>query len=93
MASNRKALCVGINNFKNLPSAALQGCANDARDMAALLKELLGFTAADITILTDAQATKANIMKNLSSMVAAAKAGKFNYLVFSLSSHGTQVPD
>ena len=93
MASNRKALCVGINNFKNLPSAALQGCVNDARDMAALLKELLGFTAADITILTDAQATKANIMKNLSSMVAAAKAGKFNYLVFSLSSHGTQVPD
>jgi hypothetical protein len=46
--------------------------------MAALLKELLGFTAADITILTDAQATKATIMKNLSSMVAAAKAGKFN---------------
>jgi hypothetical protein len=26
-------------------------------------------------------------------MVAAAKAGKLNYLVFSLSSHGTQVPD
>jgi hypothetical protein len=32
-------------------------------------------------------------MKNLTSMVADAKAGKFNYLVFSLSSHGTQVPD
>jgi len=93
MASNRRALCVGINNFKNLPAAALQGCVNDARDMAALLKDLLGFTAADITTLTDAQATKANIMKNLTSMVAAAKAGKINYLVFSLSSHGTQVPD
>ena len=49
MASNRKAqLCVGINNFKNLPSAALQGCVNDARDMAALLKELMGFTAATL---------------------------------------------
>jgi hypothetical protein len=93
MASNRRALCVGINNFKNYPSAALQGCVNDAKDMAALYKSLLGFTTADITILTDAQATKANIMKNLTSMVADAKAGKFNYLVFSLSSHGTQVPD
>ena len=93
MASNRRALCVGINNFKNYPSAALQGCVNDAKDMAALYKDLLGFTNADITILTDVQATKANIMKNLTSMVADAKAGKYNYLVFSLSSHGTQVPD
>lgn len=93
MASKRRALCVGINKFKNYPSAALQGCVNDAKDMAALHKELLGFTNADITVLTDAQATKANIMKLLSAMVADAKAGKFNYLVFSLSSHGTQVPD
>lgn len=47
----------------------------------------------DIVKLTDAQATKANIMKNLKSMVDDAKAGKLNYLIFSLSSHGTQVPD
>jgi len=93
MASNRKALCVGINVFKNLPGATLQGCVNDAHDMATLLKDLLGFKTADITILTDSQATKANIMKNLTSMVADAKAGKYSYLVFSWSSHGTQVPD
>ena len=93
MASTRKALCVGINVFKNLPSATLQGCVNDAKDMGALLKDLLGFTAGDITTLTDTQATKANIMNNLKSMVADAKAGKYSYLVFSLSSHGTQVPD
>jgi hypothetical protein len=93
MASNRKALFVGINKFKNLPAATLQGCVNDANDMAKLHKELLGFTDADITILTDAKATKANIMKNLGAMVADAKAGRLSYLVFSLSSHGTQVPD
>ena len=93
MATNRKALCVGINQFKNYPSAALQGCVNDAKDMGALLKSLLGFKAGDITTLTDSQATKANIMSNLKSMVAGAKAGKYSYLVFSLSSHGTQVPD
>lgn len=93
MASNRKALCVGINQFKNYPSSNLQGCVNDAHDMGALLKDLLGFTAGDITTLTDAQATKANILSNLKSLVADAKAGKYSYLVFSLSSHGTQVPD
>jgi hypothetical protein len=43
--------------------------------------------------LTDAQATKAAILKQLQAMVADAKAGKLSYLVFSLSSHGTQLPD
>ncbi len=91
--SDRKALLVGINKFKNYPGATLSGCVNDANDMAKLLKDLLGFTDSDITILTDAQATKAKIMAGLSSMVADAKAGKLKYLVVSLSSHGTQVPD
>ena len=93
MATNKKALCVGINNFKNYPSAKLQGCVTDAKEMSALLRDLLGFQAGDITLLTDAQATKANIMSNLKAMVDGAKDGKYNYLVFSLSSHGTQVPD
>lgn len=93
MATNRKALCVGINKFKNYSSATLQGCVNDAKDMSSLLQKLLGFAKADITTLLDAQATKANIMKYLKAMVDGAKAGRYNYLVFSMSSHGTQVPD
>jgi metacaspase-1 len=89
----KKALCVGINKFKNYPSSTLQGCVNDAKDMTGILKDFLGFKATDITTLTDAQATKVNIMKNLNEMVDGAKKGKYDYLVFSLSSHGTQVPD
>jgi hypothetical protein len=92
-AMSRRALCVGINNFKNYPSAALQGCVNDANDMKGILKDFLRFTDSDITVLTDAQATKSNIMTNLKSMVEGAKKGKYGYLLFSLSSHGTQVPD
>lgn len=88
-----RALCVGINQFKNYPQATLQGCVNDAHDMVSILKTFLGFTDADITVLTDTQATKANIMAKLGSMVSDARAGKLNYLVFSMSSHGTQVPD
>ena len=91
--SNRRALCVGINQLKNYPQSALQGCINDARNMQRLLGDFLGFGSSDITVLTDAQATKANIMTNLKTMVAGAKAGKLSYLLFSLSSHGTQVPD
>ncbi len=90
---NRKALCVGINTFKNYPTATLQGCVNDANDMASLLRDLLGFSDSNITQLTDQQATKTNIMGELKKLVEAAKNGKVNTLVFSLSSHGTQVPD
>lgn len=93
MANDRRALCVGINVFKNYPGSALQGCVNDANDMASVLKDFLGFSDTDITKLTDAQATKDNILKSLTDMVNGAKAGKYKYLVFSLSSHGTQVPD
>jgi len=90
---HKKALCVGVNAFQHYPSATLQGCVNDAKDMAALLKEQLGFSDSDIIILADAQATKANIMQNLVSMVKEAKAGKHRYLVFSFSGHGTLAPD
>ena len=91
--ANRRALCVGINVYKNIPNATLQGCVNDTVQMRGLLKDFLGFTDSDIVVLTDAQATKAHIMQNLRDMVTGAKAGKYSYLVFSMSSHGTQVPD
>lgn len=91
--AGKRALFVGINKFANYAQFTLNGCINDAKDMAALYKNLLGFKASETTILTDAQATKANIMAKLKAMVADAKAGKLNYLVFSLSSHGTQMKD
>lgn len=93
MTSNRRALCVGINEFQNYPQAALNGCVNDVADMVDVLKQYLGFGDADIVQLTNAQSNKAQIMDNLKQMVDGAKAGKYNYLVFSFSSHGTQVPD
>lgn len=89
----RKALCVGINQFRNYPNNGLNGCVNDVKDKASVLTDFLGFTSVDIVTLTDSQATKSNIITNLTAMVQDAKAGKFDYLVFSLSSHGTQTPD
>jgi len=91
--AGKRALFVGINKFANYSQFTLNGCVNDAKDMAALYKDLVGLKTSDMTILTDAQATKANIMANLKAMVADAKAGKLGGLVFSLSSHGTQMND
>lgn len=93
MAGNRRALCVGINEFQNYPQSSLNGCVNDVADMVGILKTYFAFADADIVQLTNAQATKANIMGNLHEMVDGAKSGKYSYLVFSISSHGTQVPD
>lgn len=98
MVSDRKALCVGINQYKNYPKSNLQGCVNDVADMEDILTKYLGFkgsggTDPDIVKLTDSQATKANIMAPLKAMLEGAKAGKYTYLIFSMSSHGTQVPD
>lgn len=87
----RSALCVGINEFKNLPmSSWLSGCVNDAQDISAALRKL-GFTSRNTTVLTDADATKKAVMGALATMVGKAKAG--DHLVFSFSSHGTQVPN
>lgn len=92
--AGKKALCVGINKFQNLPQGNwLNGCVNDTDDMISVLKKYQGFTDNDIVKLTDEQATKKNIMENLTEMVNGAKAGKYDNLVFSISSHGTQVPD
>lgn len=89
----RRALCVGINKYKNYPDAALRGCVNDAREMSAALTRYLGFAKQDITVLTDRQATKTAIMKKLTAMVQGAQQGKYEYLAFTLSSHGTQIAD
>ncbi len=91
--SSRRALCVGINIFKNYPGNTLHGCVNDANQMVGILEKYLGFAGADIKMLTDANATKAAIMSELNAMVNGAISGKYRYLVFSMSSHGTQVPD
>ena len=89
----RAALCVGINEFANLPMANwLNGCANDAKDIAAALKKQ-GFTARNTTVLTDAQATKKAVMTELTALTDRARSGKLDHLVFSFSSHGTQVKD
>lgn len=90
---HRHALCVGINRYPNLPTVSLQGCVQDAQDMAELLTDRLGFRPTEVTPLVDEAATKSRILAELGEMVQAALAGRLDHLVFSFSGYGTQVPD
>lgn len=86
----KKALCVGINNYPGTQND-LYGCVNDAHAWADLLVTHYDFPRSDVTLLLDDQATKANILNGVKSLLAGAQAG--DVLVFTNSSHGTYVLD
>ena len=86
----RKAVVIGINDYAPIGAGGpdLNGCVNDARDMANTLV-ICGFAAADIKILTNQNAKKANIITYLNWLLQDTIAG--DSLVFYYSGHGTQV--
>ena len=86
----KKALLVGINNYPGTAND-LMGCVNDVQNMQNLLISMFGFATQNITMLTDREATTANILKGLEALVAGARPG--DLLVFHYSGHGSQVAD
>ena len=87
---NKKALCVGINDY---PYAGndLKGCVNDANDWAKVLIARYDFPSSDVRLLTDAQATKASIISAVKDLLTGVQAGDVR--VFTNSSHGTYVTE
>lgn len=88
----KKAFLVGINDYQPAGSAGpdLNGCVNDVRDMANTLV-ICGFEPKGIRLCTDRRATRDNILKGLSWLLAGAKPE--DSLVFFYSGHGSQVAD
>jgi beta-lactamase superfamily II metal-dependent hydrolase len=86
----KKALCVGINDYP-YEGSDLNGCVNDALAWAELLVDHYDFAKADVKMLLDSEATRANILDGLMELLAGASAG--DILVFTNSSHGTYVAD
>jgi metacaspase-1 len=86
----KKALVVGINDYAPIGVGGpdLNGCVNDARDMANTLV-ICGFPAVSVRILTNHNATKANVISNLTHLVTTSKKG--DSIVFYYSGHGTRV--
>ncbi|TFD23274.1 caspase family protein [Cryobacterium sp. TMS1-13-1] len=90
------ALCVGINRFENLPmSSWLNGCVNDAEDVSALLGSAFGFADSSITLLTDQAATRDAVYGTLVEALDRANTPgeHLERILFTMSSHGTQVAD
>lgn len=80
------ALCIGINNYPGT-YMDLEGCVNDANDWAQMLASR-GFA---VSMLLDAQATKAGMVAAFQRIIADAVDGDVAVIVF--SGHGTYQPD
>jgi len=86
----KKAVCVGINDYP-YDGSDLNGCVNDAEAWAELLVEHYDFARPDVSLITDAEATKARVLSALKELLQGATAG--DVLVFTNSSHGTYVAE
>lgn len=82
----KRAFCVGINDYPD-DGSDLNGCVNDANAWAGLLKDHYDFS--DVTVITDSEATKKNVVDGLKALLGGV--GKGDILVFTNSSHGTYV--
>ncbi|MGB8509288.1 MAG: caspase family protein [Pyrinomonadaceae bacterium] len=82
------AMLVGVNKY---PGNPLNGCVNDVTSLREMLINNFGFAAENIVMLTDEQATRANILSNLDGF--GAKLHRDDLFVFAYSGHGTLFPD
>lgn len=82
------AMLVGINKY---PGNSLNGCVNDMLKLRGMLVRDFGFAAENVLLLTDEQATRANILGKLDEFTAKLK--RDDLFVFAYSGHGTLFPD
>lgn len=87
------ALVVGIGRFQDSRIPSLQFASKDARDLAALLtdRRFGRFHPSNVTVLTDEQATRANILNALQSIFR--KAQEDDLVLLYVSSHGSPRQD
>lgn len=84
--ARRMALCIGVDRYPD-PRHRLAGCVADARMWSDALSGL-GF---ETTMLTDGDATREAIDRELERLVGNSRSG--DVLVFQYSGHGTHLPD
>jgi hypothetical protein len=67
------------------------GCVNDAKDWRDLLVESFDFPATNVTVITDAEATREAMVDGLKRLIDGSSEG--DVLVFTNSSHGSYIAD
>jgi len=82
----KKAFLVGINKYKDSP---LRGCINDVVVIYQILTTKFSFTADNIKVITDNEATRENIINGLKWLTQGVQSG--DSIVFHYSGHGSQV--
>ncbi len=84
---NKKALCIGINEYPN-PAEKLGGCVADAKNWAKVFKAL-GYGNVDVVL--DDQATRDGILLAIRNLISGAQSG--DRISIQYSGHGTQATD
>lgn len=88
----KRALCVGINDYSLRPGFnSLPDARQDGEAWAALLPNSFGFDAADVTLLTDQNATRSAVMAALTTMFQQCQAG--DVVCYFHAGHGGRKPD
>ncbi len=88
----QRGLVIGINQYPLLPpERQLTGCVNDAHLMHSLLQQPFGFAAEHLSLLTDAEATRDNILGALKTLVEST--AKDDIVVVYFAGHGSQMTD
>lgn len=92
--TTKRALLIGINYLNN-PSARLNGCIDDVKNMRGVLIDAYGYSSQNIMVLRDddpqKMPTKANILIALQSLIA--NSGVNDEIWIHYSGHGTQLRD
>jgi hypothetical protein len=86
----RRALLIGINEYRYFPQP-LRGCVNDVQVLSAILRDGFGFAPNDISILCDADATRAGILSECDRLVDVSQTD--DVVVIAYSGHGSRMTD
>ena len=90
--AKRWALLIGVNDYTSPFIRDLRGCKTDVRLMSEVLIDRFGFTADDIKILLDGEATHDGIINTFNDwLIAKPKSG--DVVVFYFSGHGSRAVD
>lgn len=91
VAAGDRALLIGVDRYQN-ERFNLRGTGNDVRNMRSMLIDVYGFKPEQIVTLTDAQATRHNILTAFDKWLIDGSSPK-SRVVFFMSSHGFQEAD
>ena len=86
---SKRALLIGINDYKRIKD--LRGCVSDVTNVRDVLKTYYGFDNKEIRVLTDARATRENVLSRMEWLIEGL--GQGDTAFFHFSGHGSQVRD